>query len=158
MLTEGGQYAWRAINVSANGYTARDLWFRLNRELPIIPDVRQACLLIGTNDVGEGNDVDLFVEYYRQILRAFFINKFKAVWCGEIPPIHTDGHIYFDRGARERRSLFNAGIEAVVKEFVGAHIVRLGEPSRDYYEDSVHFNEAGNKKVAEAFAQQILSR
>ena len=63
-------YEWRAINRSQNGFTARDLWFKLNDEIDGIRDTYQACLLIGTNDVGNGTDPQLFAEYYRQILRA----------------------------------------------------------------------------------------
>jgi lysophospholipase L1-like esterase len=158
ILTNGTPYAWRAINLSVNGYTARDLWFMLNKELAVVRDVRQACVLIGANDVGEDKDPQLFEEYYRQILRAFFVSRFKAVWCGEIPPIHPDGHIYFDRACQERRKLLNARLEAVVAESAGAHLVRLGHLGREHYEDSAHFSESGNVQVAEAFAREILAR
>lgn len=157
-LTARSPYAWHALNLSVNGFTARDLWFRLGAELGRIPDTRQACLLIGTNDAGEKKDPDLFEEYYRQILRAFFIHHYKVVWCGEIPPIHADGHVYFDRTTCERRDLLNARIERVVAEFPGARLVRFDRLGRDCYEDPVHFNEAGNRAVAEAFAREILSR
>jgi lysophospholipase L1-like esterase len=158
LLTERSAYAWRAISVSGKAYTARDLWFKLNVDLETIQDTRQACVLIGTNDVGENKDPDIFEEYYRQILRTFFIKKFKVVWCGEIPPIHADGHVYFDRGTQERRTICNARIERVASEFGEAKIVRFEGLDRNCYEDPVHFNEAGNRQVAEAFAQAIQAR
>jgi lysophospholipase L1-like esterase len=158
ILTAESAYAWRTINSSANGATARDLWFRLVTDLETVTDTRQACLLIGTNDAGEGSDPDLFAEYYRQILRAFFVKKYKAVWCGEIPPIHADGHVYFARASTERRATLNARIEAVVGEFAGASLVRLAGLDRDCYVDPVHFNERGNERVARCFADAILAR
>lgn len=158
LLTDRSPYAWRAINLSVNGFTARDLWFRLAAELDRVRDTRQACLLIGTNDVGERKDPDLFEEYYRQILRAFFIQGYKVVWCGEVPPIHADGHVYFDRGTSDRREVVNARIARVVGECPQARLVRFDGLGRDCYEDPVHFNEAGNRAVAEAFAREILAR
>jgi len=115
-------------------------------------------LLIGTNDVGERTDPDLFEEYYRQILRALFVKKYKVVWCGEIPPIHADGHVYFDRGASERREMFNHRVCRAAAEFPDASVVRFEGLERGCYEDPVHFNEEGNRRVAEAFAREILAR
>ena len=158
MLSQQTPYAWRAIPLCANGYTARDLWFVLNREIDTISDTYQACVLIGANDVGEGKDVELFAEYYRQILRVLFIKRYKAVFCGEVPPIFSDGHIFFDRDCATRRELFNRTIEAVVAEFPQAHVVTLGHLSRELYEDPVHFNQRGNVAVAEAFKEVILQR
>lgn len=157
-LTARNSYVWRAINLSTNGFTARDLWFRLGLELERVHDTRQACLLIGTNDVGERTDPELFAEYYRQILRGFFVLRYKVVWCGEVPPIHADGHVYFDRGTADRRATINERIERVVAEFPEARLVRFEGLGRECYEDPVHFNEAGNRVVAEAFARHILAR
>jgi lysophospholipase L1-like esterase len=158
MLTERSAYAWRAVPLATNGHTARDVWFRLGEELDRIQDTRQACLLIGTNDAGEGKPADLFEEYYRQILRAFFVKKYKVVWCGEVPPIHTDGHVYFDRRASDRRDRLNECIARVAAEFADVRVVRFEGLTLECYEDSVHFNEAGNRLVAEAFAHAILAR
>jgi lysophospholipase L1-like esterase len=158
LLTERSPYEWRTINMSANGYTTRDLWFRLNVDLETVQNTRQACMIIGANDVGENKDPDIFEEYYRQILRLFLIKNFKIVWCGEIPPIHPDGHVYFDRGTQERRAICNARIERVTREAEHSRIVRFEGLDRSYYEDPVHLNEAGNRLLADAFAQAILAR
>lgn len=155
ILTAKTPYAWQTINRSTNGHTARDLWFRLPGELDAVRHVFQTCLLIGTNDVGEGKPLELFTEYYRQILRALCIAGMKAVYCAEIPPIHADGHVFFSRDTIERRLAFNAAIRQVVEEFPNAWLTKLGELDRDCYEDPVHFNEAGNIAVAEAFAAEI---
>lgn len=158
ILSERGPYHWRAINRSLNRCTARDLWFAVNATLDGVHDTFQACVLIGTNDVGERTDPELFEEYYRQILRAFFIKRFKVVFAGEIPPIHPDGHVYFDRGAVGRRDQFNDIIVKVVSECPDARHVCLPGLDRECYEDPVHFNELGNLRVAEAFARRILER
>jgi len=58
----------------------------LATELATLRDVYQACILIGTNDVGNGSDPDLFEEYYRQVLRALQLSGLRVAYCGEIPP------------------------------------------------------------------------
>jgi lysophospholipase L1-like esterase len=158
MLSERSRYQWRAINRSRNGATARDLWFRLNEEIDGVADTYQACVLIGTNDVGDGNDEELFAEYYRQILRTLFVKKFKAVFCGTIPPVFADGHAFFPRETRERRDRLNARLRGVTAEFPGAGVVPLDHLDVGCYVDPVHFNERGNVAVAEAFAAAVLAR
>lgn len=157
MLSEQTPYQWRTINRSVNGYTARDLWFLLNLDVERISDTFQACVLIGVNDVGRSTDPDIFEEYYRQILRALFIKSYKAVLCGEIPPIYPDGHIFFGRESERIRTAFNERIEKIVAEFPMSRIIRFAEHSRDCYEDPVHFNELGNRRTAAAFCEGILS-
>lgn len=149
-------YEWRIINVSANGYTARDLWFRLNADIDGIADTFQACLLIGTNDVGNKTDIALFKEYYRQILLMFAIKNYKAVFCGMIPPIFPDGHIFFGKDTGNNRQAYNEAIEETASGFTIARLVMFENLGRDHYEDPVHFNEAGNSAVAEAFTRAIL--
>ncbi|MBY0483114.1 SGNH/GDSL hydrolase family protein [Nitrosomonas sp.] len=158
ILTEHTPYQWRTINRSVNGYTARDLWFLLNNEIEIVSDTYQACILIGTNDVGNETPLDLFEEYYRQIIRTFLIKKYKAVFCGEIPPIYPDGHIFFCKETAEKRNLYNAAIMKVTEENRNIVWVPFNELSRNCYVDSVHFNELGNRLVAESFTQAILAR
>ncbi len=156
LLSEKTPYEWRAINQSANGMTARDLWFHLNGIIDTIGDTFQACMLIGANDVGERTDTGLFEEYYRQILRTFSIKKYKAVFCGGIPPIHPGGHIFFTRESVSLRDVFNDVIRKVVAEFAKAHFVALDELDRECFEDPVHLNERGNAKVAELFSETIM--
>src|SRR3972149_176233 len=95
ILNEKTRYIWQAINLSTNGHTVRDLGFRLPNDLMQLHDVYQACILIGANDVGCNSPPDLFDEYYRQILHALQLNRFRAVYCGDIPPIWPDGQPFF---------------------------------------------------------------
>lgn len=156
-LSNRTPYEWRAINRSQNGLTARDLWFKMNYEIDIIKDTYLACLLIGTNDVANNCDLKLFEEYYRQILRAFFIKNYKTVLCGEILPIFPDGHVFFNRNTIEMRKLFNNVIHEVVDEFPKCRFVKFTGIDRSYYEDPVHLTEKANEKVAESFCEAILS-
>lgn len=158
VLSQRSRYQWRTINISRNGATARDLWFRVNEEIDGIVDTYQACVLIGTNDVGESKDEELFAEYYRQLLRILFVKKYKSVFCGTIPPVFADGHAFFSREASQRRERFNARLRGVVAEFPDATVVSLDQLENDCYVDPVHFNERGNVAVAELFAAAILAR
>jgi len=158
ILSQKSRYQWRAINRSRNGATARDLWFRVNEEIDTVLDTYQACLLIGTNDVGEDKDEDLFAEYYRQILRTLLVKKYKSVFCGSIPPVFADGHAFFSRETCERRERFNVRLRSVVAEHTEVSLVPLDHLENDCYVDPVHFNERGNLAVAEAFAAAILAR
>lgn len=157
-LSRETPYAWRTVNRSVNGYTARDLWFLLNDQIDAIADTFQCCLLIGTNDVGNATPVELFEEYYRQILRTLAIKKYKAVYCGEIPPIHADGHVFFPRSTGDRRTLYNEAIRKAVAECGAAIWVPMEGLDRSCYADPVHFNEAGNAQVARCFGQAIVAR
>jgi lysophospholipase L1-like esterase len=157
ILSHETPYAWRAINLGSNGCTARDLWFTLNQKIDSIPDTYIACVVIGTNDISNQKDLDIFEEYYRQILRAFAIKNYKSVLCGEIPSIFCDGHIFFSSDTAKLRPAYNDKIMKVVGEFPIASFVEFNDLSRDCCEDSVHFNENGNMLVAESFARMILS-
>jgi lysophospholipase L1-like esterase len=126
----------------------------VNVEIDAILDVFQCCLLVGTNDAGNGTPLALFEEYYRQIVSTLCIKKFKAVYCGEIPPIHPDGHVFFDKGSAKGRERYNNAIRRVVDEHAEAIWVSLPGLDRDAYVDPVHFNELGNQRVAEAIVQR----
>ena len=115
-------------------------------------------MLIGTNDVGNETPLDLFEEYYRQIVRTLLIKKYKAIFCGEIPPIYPDGHIFFSKDTIERRDEYNAIIRKVSAENKDSFWVPIDGLSRDCYVDPVHFNEQGNRLVAESFTKAILER
>ncbi len=158
MLSEKTPYTWRTINRSANGFTTRDLWFKVNEEIDTIDDTFQVCLLIGTNDIGEYKDISVSEEYYRQILRTLFIKGYKAVFCGEVPPIYPDGHIFFDAESVKRREQFNTVLRRLVTGFPGAYPVTFEGLSRECYEDAMHFNEQGNMIIAESFSQEVIAR
>lgn len=158
ILTQKTPYQWRTINRSVNGYTARDLWFLLGNEIEQTTDTFQVCILIGTNDVGNDTPIDLFEEYYRQIVRTLLIKRYKAIFCGEIPPIYPDGHIFFCRETSEKRKQYNAVIKKLLAEQQSTYWVEFNTLDRQCYVDSVHFNEHGNIQVAESFAQAILER
>ena len=155
LLDAQTRYAWQALNFSTNGHTARDTWFRLSHELQTLHDVNQACLLIGTNDVGNRTPPELFEEYYRQILSALRLTGLKVVHCGEIPPIWPDGHAFFDSSTKDGRAVYNAALRRCVEAAPHARLVEFPALTAECYVDPVHFSELGNQVVAEAFATAI---
>lgn len=156
-LNEGTRYTWRAINLSTNGHTARDLWFRLTEELATMHDIYQACILIGTNDVGCNSPLDLFEEYYRQILTALQLNGIRVVFCGEIPPIWPDGHAFFSAATAARRGEYNERVYKAIECSSVGRLVRFPSLTADCYTDPVHLNEKGNEIVARAFADAVVN-
>jgi lysophospholipase L1-like esterase len=156
-LTEGTRYAWRAINFSTNGHTARDLWFRLAGELSTLQDVYQACVLIGTNDVGRNSPLDLFEEYYRQILTSLELSGIRVAFCGEIPPIWPDGHAFFSSDTAARRTEYNERVSKVVEESSIGRLVKFPGLIADCYTDPVHLNEKGNALLGRAYADAVMS-
>lgn len=154
-LNHNSRYLWTAISFCRNGYTARDLWFRSGPDLLAIRDTPQACILIGANDVGNGTPVDLFAEYYGQLLNALTIAQFRVVHCGEIPRIWPDGHAYFSQDSEQRRAEYNVAIEEVVSRTRIAKLVRFADLAPSHFVDPVHFSESGNLAVAEAFAASV---
>jgi lysophospholipase L1-like esterase len=157
-LNRSTPYTWTTLNLSTNGHTARDLWFRLSKELMEISDVHTACILIGANDVGNDTPIALFAEYYRQILDALAIHGFKVIHCGEIPPIWPDSHAFFAKSASSKRDDYNKQIKLVVEVCDVAHLTLFPELTRECYVDPVHFNEQGNAVVANAFANSVVTR
>jgi lysophospholipase L1-like esterase len=157
MLNEKTHYRWRAINISKNGHTARDLWFSLAQKKEVLTDCYQACVLIGANDVANRSPIDLFEEYYRQIVEALQIHGLKVVYCGQIPVFWPDGHPFFPSDLCELQKLYNERIERVVSQSPIGQLVRLPDLCKDCFTDPVHFNEKGNRLVAECFAQKIIS-
>ena len=158
ILMKSTPYVWRVINKSVNGYTARDLWFKLNNEIEGIQDTYQACVMIGTNDAGNFTDLYMFKMYLRQIVLALIVKQYRAIFLAEIPPIFPDGHIFFNQDSTKSRDKVNKIIREICIEFKEkVHFVPLLKLTREDYEDPVHFNENGNKIVAESFAKSILS-
>ncbi len=157
-LNKVTQYTWSTLNLSTNGHTARDLWFRLNENLTTIRDIYTTCILIGANDIGSNTPIDLFREYYRQVLDALVISGMKVIYCGEIPPIWPDGHAFFSKDASLRRDEYNEQIKSAIEACGIAHLVEFPKLTRACFIDPVHFNEAGNKIVAKAFATSIVDR
>jgi hypothetical protein len=157
MLTDRTPYMWRVINEAHNGHTCRELWFAVNRILDRIADTYIACVLIGTNDVGNSSPPELFRDYYSQVLNAFLIKKFRQIFCGGIPPIYPDGHAFIDQSCVDRRDTLNRIIREVVDATPRARFVVTEGLGRDDYEDSVHFGESGNDKIARCFADAIVS-
>ena len=45
ILNRETRYTWNALSICKNGYTARDLWFRLGLDLLTMTDTKQACIL-----------------------------------------------------------------------------------------------------------------
>jgi len=149
------RYCWSAISLCTNGHTARDLWFRLSTDLGSVDDAHQACLLIGANDVGKQSPLDLFSEYYRQILDTLAIAGFKVVHCGEIPKLWPDGHAFFPQDSELARGDYNAAIQSIVGNSKIARLVEFPALDESDFVDPVHFSESGNVAVAEAFANSI---
>ncbi len=157
ILEQKTPYIWRVINRSTNGHTARDLWFRVNYEAEPIKDTYQACILIGTNDVAENKDIGIFEKYYKQIVVTLLVKGYRSIYCGQIPPIFADGHVFFKKGSADRINDFNHCIENIVSSFERVNFVELSGLDRSCYEDPVHFNEKGNQQVANCFADAIVS-
>jgi lysophospholipase L1-like esterase len=135
----------------------RNLWFRLAQDLPALSDVYQACLLIGANDVGNASPLDLFEDYYRQVLHALQVGRFRVVFCADIPPIRPDGHAFFSAESETKRNLYNERIREVIADSPIAHLVDLSDLSAECFTDPVHLSETGNREVAERFARSIMA-
>jgi lysophospholipase L1-like esterase len=157
ILNSQTRYSWHATNLASNGHTARALWFRLPQDLAATTDVYHACLLIGANDVGNESPLGLFEEYYRQILHMLRVRRFRAVFCGEIPPIWPDGHAFFSAESERRRGTYNERIRAAVAASSIARLVTLEDLGPDSFCDPVHPSEIGNERIAERFARAIMA-
>lgn len=158
ILNKETPYTWTTLNLSTNGHTARDLWFRLCQDLLNIKDTYSACVLIGANDVGKKTPVDIFAEYYAQCLDALSIAGFKSIHVGEIPPIFPDSHAFFPKDSDERRESYNMVIRKLVANRDNCYLCLFDALEQNCYVDPVHFNDRGNQLTAEAFAKSIIEK
>lgn len=155
ILNAETRYLWQTLNFSTNGQTVRDLWFRIAEELLKVRDIHQACILIGANDVGNSSPLELFEEYYRQILNALRLNGFRVAYCGEIPPIWPDGHAFFSLESRAARDAYSDRVRRVVHESDIGELVEFPGLTAECFADPVHLNEMGNQVVAKCYADAI---
>lgn len=145
---------YRVINKSVNGYTARDLYFKINNEAEDIKDVYMACLMIGTNDCHKNSDVKLFGEYLKQIILTLKTKGVKVIYFGLIPEIYNEADPWYQNDVQKKRKILNEMINSIAAEF-GAFIVDT-KLDITCYADSVHFNEKGNAILANKFKEVIM--
>lgn len=150
---------YRTINRSVNGYTARDLWFKLNEEIDTL-DASVACLMVGTNDVRKMTPVEVYGEYVRQMILAFQIKGYQHVFVGGIPPIvKQDFDPWYPQRVAKDEPVYQRELRKVVKGFGKfCTYVPMSHLTEVHYEDSVHFNERGNWAVADRFADYMVAR
>ena len=146
--------SYRVINKSVNGYTARDLYFKINYEAEDIKDTFIACVMIGTNDCHKKSDPCLFGEYLKQIILTLKIKGIKVIYFGLIPKIYPFADGWYQNDVIKKRDELNQVIARVSNEF-GCHVVNTEMPM-DCYVDSVHFNEKGNELLANMFKDAII--
>ncbi|HMQ80361.1 MAG TPA: SGNH/GDSL hydrolase family protein [Ignavibacteria bacterium] len=156
LLNSATPYNWRAINRGVNGYTARDLWFKVNWELEKLTDTYLSCVLIGTNDCSELSDSSIFKSYLQQLLDAIYIKKGKRIYLGEIPGIVQNAHPFFPKETIEKRIELNNVINEICSNDKRIELVRF-DLSIECFEDSVHFSEKGNMSVAKSFFTKIIN-
>lgn len=156
MLNSATPYRWRAINYGVNGYTARDLWFKVNWELEKIKDAYLSCILIGTNDCSALSENSIFRSYILQLLDAIYIKKGKKIFLGEIPDIIQNAHPFFPKESIEKRKELNRIIHDICADDNRLELVKF-DLKPNCFEDSVHFNEEGNKSIARSFFTKIIN-
>ena len=156
-LNASTRYRWSVINLSSNGHTARDLWFRIGRESSRLHDCYRACVMIGANDVANETPVNLFHEYYAQLLDTLAIAGVRIVHCGEITPFFADGHSFFPRESVSRRDEYNDAMREAVDACAVAVRVEFPDLTADCFVDPAHLSEEGNRVVAAGFAASIRS-
>ncbi len=155
MLNASTPYNWRAINRGVNGFTAKDLWFKVNWDLEMLNDTYLSCVLIGTNDCSVLSEGAVFKTYLEQLIDAIFIKKGKKIFLGEIPDIIQNAHPFFTKQSNEKRTELNSIIYEICDKNNNLELVRFNL-NEDCYEDSVHFSEKGNQIVAESFFNKII--
>lgn len=156
-LTERTGYNVRAINKSVNGYTARQLWFKMNEEIESVTDTEQSCVMIGTNDcrLTDLTDEELFRMYYEQMILTLKIKQIKNIFIATIPPIYPSGYFPYGNKSNIHRKKLNKIIRSIAhKENV--NLVDMGNLNEKHYVDAVHLNEDGNKQVAFNFIDAFL--
>jgi lysophospholipase L1-like esterase len=153
----GGNCKYLVINKSVNGYTARDLYFKLCNELHQIEDTYMACLMIGTNDCHKNSDYSLYLSYVNQIVSLLKTKGIKEIYIGLVPPIYNIADPWYPKTVQERRDFINGLITDSFCNEKRVYLVDTSDLDISDYEDSVHFNEKGNEKIAKSFCKAIVN-
>jgi hypothetical protein len=120
-------------------------------------------LLVGTNNVRLGQAAETIIREIDVLLEQIVTSEASpAVLLMKLTPVTNDDWPDDDetRTNNDTINLFNEGLERLVAETYGVQGVTLVDSataSEDRSPDGVHLNEAGYRKVAEAFFEGLMA-
>ena len=151
ILTEKTGEFYICHNYGINGETSSDL---LRRSWHIMKSNRSCkimLLMIGTNDTKSPTPLDIYSDNIKQIVLSARANGMKPIVATlpplEFTPYYSHNREYTDIYSEEVRRL------SKILKFDVCEMEGLAK----YLVDGVHFNNAGYKKIAEKWADKILS-
>jgi lysophospholipase L1-like esterase len=147
---------WLAVNYAVSGYTtiqlARHIVSNYDSLLELKPLL--TTILIGTNDVKIGTDLELYkIALNQTILLAKLLTLNKNVILFKIPQLGKGVMYPYTIDMNQSIDTFNIVIEELAHEH-NCQLVTLPIQDEDYY-DGVHLTENGSKKVAQFLADFI---
>jgi lysophospholipase L1-like esterase len=147
---------WLAVNYAVSGYTT----IQLARHMVTNYDSLEALkpllttILIGTNDVKAGTNLELYkIALDQTILLAKLLTLNKNVVLIKIPQLGKGVMYPYNYEMNERVAAFNIAIEEKAHEH-NCKLIDLQISDDDYY-DGVHLHENGSQKAAQNLSDYI---
>jgi lysophospholipase L1-like esterase len=147
---------WLAVNYAVSGYTTVQLARHIVTNYDSLEALKPllTTILIGTNDVKVGTDLELYkIALDQTILLAKLLTLNKNVMLFKIPQLGKGVMYPYNIEMNKRVDAFNNAIEEKAHEH-NCKLVNLPITDTDYY-DGVHLTEAGSKKVAQFLSDYI---
>jgi lysophospholipase L1-like esterase len=155
-LKQKTEKQWLAVNYAVSGYTT----IQLARHIVTNYDSLEALkpllttILIGTNDVKVGTDLELYkIALEQTIMLAKLLTLNKNVMLIKIPQLGKGVMYPYNIEMNKRIDTFNIAVEEKAHEHK-CKLLSLPIADGDYY-DGVHLTETGSKKVAQYLSEFI---
>jgi lysophospholipase L1-like esterase len=149
---------WLAVNYAVSGYTTVQLERHIITNFSSLSELKPllTTILIGTNDVKVGTDLELYkIALNQTILLAKLLTLNKNVMLFKLPLLGKGVMYPYNYAMNEEISTFNIVVEELAHEH-NCKLVELPIADEDYY-DGVHLTEAGSKKVA-AYLSDLICK
>jgi lysophospholipase L1-like esterase len=148
---------WQVVSYAVNGYTAMDLNRYITANYHNIKqfDAGVVSLLIGTNDVKKGTDIQDFEVAYRQVLlKARLLAPGKRLFMIKIPSFPPGVSYPYNFDMNKTVALYNQLLEKLAVEY-RARLVEFVLEEDDLF-DGVHLSTKGSRSTGEQLAKFIL--
>jgi lysophospholipase L1-like esterase len=155
-LSEKHNQTWAAVNLAVPGDGWAEIWRRNYSELLALPEAREVCLWVGTNDAKQGRSFEQTLVACEAVLDQCRAAK-RFVYLGTLPGKNGFGAPLEPWAMNEMIERLNGAYRRIAKER-GLSLVELSRIPREHFVDGIHLSQAGNMWVAEMFVAAIEKR
>jgi lysophospholipase L1-like esterase len=156
LLSQKHQQTWVAVNLGVAGEGWAEIWRRNYRELLEIPEAREVCLWVGTNDAKLNRPLAQSLIACEAVLdQCRAAGRF--VYLATLPGKNGFGAPVEPWTMNDTIKQLNEAYRKIAASR-GLALVDLSDMPREHFVDGIHLTQNGNVWVAERFAAAIEAR